>query len=565
MSGSSSSMPRPGSRDAPRLTADGTDDPMKVRRYFDDLENLFSDCSITVEREKKKWTVRYPEEQVAWEWKAMSEFSSDGSFAEFKKAVLRSYPGATDKERGTMRELNRLFKKHKNIASDDLEEYMALVRRFRAVKNELNPPAVEGATVQFEPLVTNRELVERFTNALDLGFRNAIFAALHIKGKTRRVPAGQKVRPDDMYEIDDVIAQGEDIARGTMPGKEPHSGAATAASTSSYGSPVQVKQENFQQQIQDLINEKMALLLDSVKISQDQLRQENAKQMSDFMRIYQQSNVTRNAPSGSSTQHSSGASDNNFPKLQNTDMRENNKVPYDWNNNMNSRVVCYFCNEEGHVASDCHHRQDLLEMGRIVLVGNRARLPGNLPIPRQPVGAVCEKDRVDFFYAEKEKREKEGMRNVNLVQSTPYNIPGMINTATMSTFLNNQLSEKEMEIANLQREIQSLGSSSSQLRYQMPGQMNQFMQQPYSMPQYNPMMQSQFSQVGWNQPGQMNNFVSSPNSTMQMLNSMYQHQNNLNPGFNNMSMSMQAPQTMPTMAEFEAFVQTRRQKEEQEK
>ncbi|KAJ3725137.1 hypothetical protein C8R42DRAFT_575701, partial [Lentinula raphanica] len=143
MSGSSSSMPRPGSRDAPRLTADGTDDPMKVRRYFDDLENLFSDCSITVEKEKKKWTVRYPEEQVAWEWKAMSEFSSDGSFAEFKKAVLRSYPGATDEERGTMRELNRLFKKHKNIASDDLEEYMALVRRFRAVKNELNPPAVE--------------------------------------------------------------------------------------------------------------------------------------------------------------------------------------------------------------------------------------------------------------------------------------------------------------------------------------------------------------------------------------------------------------------------------------
>ena len=95
--------------------------------------------------------------------------------------------------------------------------------------------------------------------------------------------------------------------------------------------------------------------------------------------------------------------------------------------------------------------------------------------------------------------------------------------------------------------------------------MNQFVQQPYSMPQYNPMMQSQFSQVGWNQPGQMNNFVPSPNSTMQMLNSMYQHQNNLNPGFNNMSMPMQAPQTMPTMAEFEAFVQTRRQKEEQEK
>ncbi|KAJ4475976.1 hypothetical protein C8J55DRAFT_431883, partial [Lentinula edodes] len=111
---------------------------MKVRRYFDDLENLFTDCNINNELDKKKWTVRYPEEQVAWEWKAMSEYSTaTNTFTDFKKVVLSSYPGATDEERGTMRELNRLFKKYKNIGSDDLDEYMALVRRFRAVKKEL--------------------------------------------------------------------------------------------------------------------------------------------------------------------------------------------------------------------------------------------------------------------------------------------------------------------------------------------------------------------------------------------------------------------------------------------
>ncbi|KAJ3751796.1 hypothetical protein EV360DRAFT_56313, partial [Lentinula raphanica] len=340
MSGSSSTMPRPGSRDAPKLTTEGTDDPMKVRRYFDDLENLFSDCSIADDKEKKKWTVRYPEEQVAWEWKAMTEYNASAStFADFKTAVLRSYPGATDEERGTMRELNRMFKKYKNVASDDLDEYMALVRRFRAVKRELNPPPEEGAAVQMEPLVTNRELVEKFTKALEPGFRNAIFASLHIKGKTRKVPVGQKVRPDDMYEIDDVVAQGEEIARGTMPGTEPIASVATSASSSS-ASHGFIKQEHFQQQIQDMISEKMAALMDTVKISQDQLRQESAKQMNELMKIYQQNNVTK-----------SGSAEN--------------KAPYDWHNNMNSRLVCYFCNEEGHVANDCHHRQDLLEMGRI--------------------------------------------------------------------------------------------------------------------------------------------------------------------------------------------------------
>ncbi|KAJ4481006.1 hypothetical protein J3R30DRAFT_3403281 [Lentinula aciculospora] len=552
MSGSSSIMPRPGSRDAPKLTAEGTDDPMKVRRYFDDLENLFTDCSITSEEDRKKWTVRYPEEQVAWEWKAMTEFSSStGTFLEFKKAVLSSYPGATDEERGTMREFNRLFKKYKNIASDDLDDYMALVRRFRAVKKELIPPTVVGAIVQAEPLVTNRELVEKFTRALDLGFRNAIFAALHIKGKTRTVPVGQKVRPDDMYDIDDVVTQGEAIARGTMPGTDPMSSVATHASTSQ-APHEQVKHEHFQQQIQDLISEKIAVLMDTMKISQDQLRQESTKQMNDFMRTYQQSNVTRNA----------AGFEPNHTKSQNVDMRESNKVPHDWHGNL-SKVVCYFCSEEGHVANECHHRQDLLELGRIVLVNGRARLPGNYPIPRQPVGAVSEKDRIDFYYLEKERKEKESVRNVNMVQSTPNNIPGMINSATMSTYLSNQLSDKEMRIANLEKELQSLSTTPSQMMYQMPGQMNQFMQQPLPMSQHNPMNQSQFSQVGWNPNIHMNSLGQSPNSTMQMLNSMYQNQNSMNAGYNNMS--MQAPQAMPTMAELEAFIQTRRQKEESEK
>lgn len=565
MSGSSSTMPRPGSRDAPRLTAEGTDDPMKVRRYFDDLENLFTDCNINNELDKKKWTVRYPEEQVAWEWKAMSEYSTATStFTDFKKVVLSSYPGATDEERGTMRELNRLFKKYKNIGSDDLDEYMALVRRFRAVKKELNPPQVAGAAVQPEPLVTNRELVEKFTRALDIGFRNAIFAALHIKGKTRTVPAGQKVRPDDMYDIDEVIAQGEAIARGTMPGTDPMSSVATNAS-SSYAPPVHIKQEQFQQQINDLISEKIAVLMDSIKISQDQVRQENSKQINEFMRTYQQNNVARgNVPQGYASHQVSAGFEANPVKSQNVEMRDNNKAPYDWHGNL-SKVVCYFCSEEGHVANDCNHRQDLLELGRIVLVNGRARLPGNYPIPRQPIGAVSEKDRIDYYYLEKEKRDKDNAKQVNLVQSTPNNIPGMINTATMSTYLSNQLSDKDLRIANLEKELQSLNNPASQMMYQMPGQMNQFMQQPFYMPQPNPMMQSQFSQVGWNPSNQLNSYVPSTSPTMHMLNSMYQNQNSMTPNYPNMGMHTQPQQSLPTMAEIEAFVQTRRQKEESEK
>ena len=116
-------------------------------------------------------------------------------------------------------------------------------------------------------------------------------------------------------------------------------------------------------------------------------------------------------------------------------------------------------------------------MGRIILVGGRARLPGNLPIPRQPVGAASEKDRVDYYYAEKDRKDKEGARNVHLVQTTPDNIPG----ATMSTYLSNQLNEKDMRIASLERELQSRSAPASNMMYQPSGQMNQFLQQPTSL------------------------------------------------------------------------------------
>jgi hypothetical protein len=86
--------------------------------------------------------------------------------------------------------------------------------------------------------------------------------------------------------------------------------------------------------------------------------------------------------------------------------------------------------------------------------------------------------------------------------------------------------------------------------------MNQFMQQPFSVPQ----MQSSFLQVGWNPTGH-ENMTSTPNAMPQIMNSMYHNQGYSN---NNMGMPMQ-PQVAPTLAELEAFVQTRRQKEEAEK
>jgi hypothetical protein len=539
----SPSMPRPGSRDAPVLTVEGTDDPLKVRRYFEELEDLFTDSNITDEKEKKKWSCRYPDGAVSWEWKALPESLTDATpFLDFKNAVLASYPGASDEERGTIRELNRLFKKYKNIDSSDLDEYLALIRKFRAIKLELNPPSQAGAAVQVEPLVTNRELVEKFTGALDVSFRSAILSALRLKGKTRKVPAGLKARQDDMYEIDDVISQGEEIVRGTMPGTDPLSYESPRTMSSSSTSKIAVKPEYLQQQVSDLISEKMAVLLDTIKINQEQLRHENSKQLNDLMRTFQQSTMDKNA----GHQHSNP---------QNSGGYSNHNVRFASNEHQQNRFACFFCNEEGHMRDDCPHKADLIELGRIVVVNGRVRLPGNYPIPREPVGAVCEKDWIDYYYASKEKN-----RSVNFLQSTPANIPGILNTATMSTYLSNQLDDRDVKIAQLERELQGMRTPHSQM-YNVS--------EPSAVPS---LPLSQFSQVGWTPPG--NQYMSSMAPPMNQFLNQSPFNPNMGMNYNSQPMNsirnvtpmtqlVQQNQGQMTLNELEAFVQTRRQQEQE--
>ncbi len=56
MSASTQKMLRPMARDAPRFNGDKSEN---IRRFLLQMEDLFSDCSITDDAEKKKQLVRY--------------------------------------------------------------------------------------------------------------------------------------------------------------------------------------------------------------------------------------------------------------------------------------------------------------------------------------------------------------------------------------------------------------------------------------------------------------------------------------------------------------------------
>ncbi|EED82423.1 predicted protein [Postia placenta Mad-698-R] len=75
-------------------------DPSEVRslrRYFQDLEALFTRCQITDEAAKKQWAVRYPSIDVADLWETIESFIDVAkSYNDWKADVRALYPGADD-------------------------------------------------------------------------------------------------------------------------------------------------------------------------------------------------------------------------------------------------------------------------------------------------------------------------------------------------------------------------------------------------------------------------------------------------------------------------------------
>ncbi|PBK82038.1 hypothetical protein ARMGADRAFT_947268 [Armillaria gallica] len=161
MSASTQKMPRPTSRDMPKFDSD---EPENLHCFLGQMEDLFSDYSITDDDERKKKLVRYTDAHTEEEWQALEEYDG-GTFAEFKDVILKNYPEVADTETGTWERLTRISCKFSNLGADQCESYLKFKRRFLTEAKKLQKPPV---------LVMNCELVEKFTESLSPVFRENI-------------------------------------------------------------------------------------------------------------------------------------------------------------------------------------------------------------------------------------------------------------------------------------------------------------------------------------------------------------------------------------------------------
>jgi len=103
--------------------------PRELPCYFNKLNNLFQDASITDEGIKKAQVCWYVDINKSELWQALPEYTSK-TYDDWKKAVLALYPGATEDHKWSMADLDQLLGSTSHMGLMNSEEYAEYYHKF---------------------------------------------------------------------------------------------------------------------------------------------------------------------------------------------------------------------------------------------------------------------------------------------------------------------------------------------------------------------------------------------------------------------------------------------------
>jgi hypothetical protein len=220
-------IPSPNEKGAPRF------DPAKaveLARFFDQVDEIIAENSIEDTDKKKNLLGRYAPATTEMEWKAFVTYKK-GSYEEYKKEIMESYPEAAELEIGSLARMNAVTRPYiiDPVSTYDLSRLLALKRGFCAESAKLIRPPT---------LLSNRELVSKFTNCLEASYVRNIIIRLGLIQATRPKPATvvgpdaqtaevTERRVEDRFDLKEVIDMAVEIAKemqnsfGVRTGSEP--------------------------------------------------------------------------------------------------------------------------------------------------------------------------------------------------------------------------------------------------------------------------------------------------------------------------------------------------------
>jgi len=199
-------MPQPGEKNAPKFELDKSHE---LLRFFERMDDWFSEEGIQGDTERKKRLVRYTDVETERQWKALPEFTA-GTYEALKAKLLMLYPRAEELGRGSVDNLKKKMRGIGEIGVNDRDTLLSLIRIVTAELSKLKDIT--------PPIHTNRELVEMFLGCLSKRFAASVAQKLSIHRVSATVAAvtgqgGQNSprNPEDMFDIVEVM----EIARLT--------------------------------------------------------------------------------------------------------------------------------------------------------------------------------------------------------------------------------------------------------------------------------------------------------------------------------------------------------------
>ncbi|EED80174.1 predicted protein [Postia placenta Mad-698-R] len=215
-------------------------DPSEVRslrRYFQDLEALFTRCQITDEAAKKQWAVRYPSIDVADLWETIESFIDVAkSYNDWKADVRALYPGADDTRKWSLADMDQLIGERARIGIHNAADLGCYYRDFMAITKHLI------AQHRLSTIEQSRAFLRGFQPAL----LTRLETRLHLKHPNHYA--------DDPYTMAEIHAAATFILHGTSstPTTAANQATASTSSTSTTVPPGMIKTEDISMIIESL-------------------------------------------------------------------------------------------------------------------------------------------------------------------------------------------------------------------------------------------------------------------------------------------------------------------------
>ncbi|EED80161.1 predicted protein [Postia placenta Mad-698-R] len=215
-------------------------DPSEVRslrRYFQDLEALFTQCQITDEAAKKQWAVRYPSIDVADLWETIESFIDVAkSYNDWKADVRALYPGADDTRKWSLVDMDQLIGKRARIGIHNAADLGCYYRDFMAITKHLI------AQHRLSTIEQSRAFLRGFQPAL----LTRLETRLHLKHPDHYA--------DDLYTMAEIDAAATFILHGTSstPTTAANQATASTSNTSTTVPPRMIKTEDISMIIESL-------------------------------------------------------------------------------------------------------------------------------------------------------------------------------------------------------------------------------------------------------------------------------------------------------------------------